>query len=180
MKNNYYLLLLFAAFCCMGVQCKKEEPDKVEELTKLPPATTKGRNTFGCLINGKAFPQSSEGYHEKMVYYNDGELFINYSTNFSTFDLNESISIMLKRLKSEGSYLIEFGSPIEEFIVVYSKEERFSSTANTNNVGSVTIIITRLDTINQVVSGTFSFKLKNDSGNKEVSVEHGRFDFQYQ
>ncbi len=73
MKNNYYLLLFFAAFCYMGVQCKEEEPDKVEELAKLPPATTKGRNTFGCLINGKAFPYGALGEHIKLAYYDNGE-----------------------------------------------------------------------------------------------------------
>ncbi|MFA7380193.1 MAG: hypothetical protein WC150_07020 [Bacteroidia bacterium] len=180
MKNNYYLLLLFAAFCCMGVQCKEEEPDKTEELAKLPPATTKGRNTFGCLINGKAFPQSSEGYHEKQCDYYFNKFYLSYSTNFSQFNINTFISIMSKKIKTEGLFMIGLTNPSEEFVQVHYEDENYSSNNQFNINNYAKINISRFDTANNIVSGTFSFKLKNDSGNKEVSVEHGRFDYQYQ
>ena len=43
----------------MGASCKKNKPQKTE-LEKLPPVTQTGANTFGCLINGKAF--TPKGY----------------------------------------------------------------------------------------------------------------------
>ncbi|MBP6302035.1 MAG: hypothetical protein KBB37_03765 [Bacteroidia bacterium] len=180
MKNKYSLVLLLAAFCCMGVQCKEDEPDKTEELAKLPPATTKGRNTFGCLINGKAFPQSSEGYHEKMVYYYDGELFVSYSTMFNSFDANEIITIRTNKIHSEGIFQIEPIAGEDQFSVntggnLYSCRY-FPSHEDRNAL----ITITRLDSINHIISGKFSFKAKTRQGDKEVSVEHGRFDFFYQ
>lgn len=50
MKNKYTLLLFFAAFCCMGVQCKEKEEEKgpvlAEELAKGPKETTGGYKTF--------------------------------------------------------------------------------------------------------------------------------------
>ncbi|MBS1557911.1 MAG: hypothetical protein JST69_04210 [Bacteroidetes bacterium] len=33
---------------------KKNDPKPLTELEKLPPATQTGKNTFGCLVNGKA------------------------------------------------------------------------------------------------------------------------------
>ncbi|MFA7378910.1 MAG: hypothetical protein WC150_00495 [Bacteroidia bacterium] len=181
MKNKYSLLLLFAAFCCMGVQCKEEEPDKIDELAKLPPATSKGRNTFGCLINGKAFPQSSEGYQQKQVYYYNGELFIDYSTQFNAFDVNQAITIRTKQIHSEGTFLIEADSDDDEHFTVITYDELYSSFFFPNfEDRKATITISRLDSINHIISGKFSFKAKAMQGNKEVSVENGRFDFQYQ
>ena len=179
MKNKYFLLLFFAAFCCMGVQCKEEEPDKIEELAKLPPATTKGRNTIGCLINGKAWPMSSEGFHRKQVFYGD-RLFINYETLFSQFDLNESISIMSKLIKTEGTHTITFSNPDNEFIIVNYEGDKFSSDYSPNKDGFAIIKIIRLDSLNHILSGSFNFTLKNSSGKKQITVEHGRFDYQYQ
>ena len=46
------LVLLLIAFSSLGLHCKKEEPS---ELSKLPPITNFGAQTFGCLINGKAW-----------------------------------------------------------------------------------------------------------------------------
>ena len=179
MKNKYTLLLLFAAFCCMGVQCKEEEPDKIDELAKLPPATTKGRNTFGCLINGKAFPQSSEGYHQKQVYYYDGELFVSYSTMFNSFDANEVITIRTNKIDSEGQFTIEPIAGEDQFSVNTGGELYSCRYFPDSKDRKALITISRLDSINHIISGKFSFKAKAMQGNKEVSIEHGRFDFQY-
>lgn len=179
MKNKYSLVLLLATFCCLGVQCKEDEPDKIEELAKLPPATTKGHNTFGCLINGKAWPMSSEGFHRKQVFYGD-RIFINYQTKFNQFDINESISIMSKRIKTTGTHTIKFDDVDEEFIVINYDNDDYTSSYKSNENGFATLNITRLDSINHILSGTFSFSLKNMSDTKQVNVEHGRFDYFYQ
>lgn len=179
MKNKYTLLLLFAAFCCMNVQCKEEEPDKIEELAKLPPATAKGRNTFGCLINGRAWPMSSEGFHRKQVFYGD-RIFINYQTKLNQFDINESVSIMSKLIKTTGTHKIKFDDIDEEFIVINYDDDDYTSSYKSNKNGTATLNITRLDSVNHILSGTFSFSLKNMSGTKQVNVEHGRFDYFYQ
>ena len=44
-------MLLLAS--CDG--CKKDDPKPKTELEKLPPATQEGKDTFGCLVNGKAW-----------------------------------------------------------------------------------------------------------------------------
>ena len=181
MKNKYTLLLFFAAFCCLGVQCKKDDDSYAKELAKLPPYTKKGNNTFGCLINGKAFPQSSEGYHQTQWYYYNGDLFINYSTQFNTFDANQSITLRTNQIHSEGTFLIEAIVSNNEQFTVITDNELYSSSYFTNSTDKKALItITRLDSINHIISGTFTFKARAIQSDKEVSVEHGRFDLFYQ
>lgn len=179
MKNKYSFLLLFAAFCCLGVQCKEDDDSYAKELAKLPPYTKKGYNTFGCLINGKAFPQSSEGYHRRLMYFYGGELHINYQTLFNDFDINESITIKTNKISSVGEYYILPVVGEDQFSVKF-QDESYGSIYPSNTGVFVYIGIDRLDTINQIVSGRFSFTLNDLSGAKKVTVEHGRFDYQYQ
>ena len=47
------LLIIIATFLLLGSSCKKDK--LVNEIDKLPPATQTGANTFGCLVNGKAW-----------------------------------------------------------------------------------------------------------------------------
>lgn len=61
MKHLIYILTVLA-LPLMALQCKKDNPveancqgDIACELAKLPPATTEGKGTFGCLVNGKAW-----------------------------------------------------------------------------------------------------------------------------
>ena len=55
MKNNSLLPLCIAILLCFCfAQCKKTKIEPTE-LSKLPAATQIGANTFGCLVNGKAW-----------------------------------------------------------------------------------------------------------------------------
>jgi len=53
MKKTTNLLLLLFSLASIFASCKKEK--MVEEIDKLPAATQNGANTFGCLVNGKAW-----------------------------------------------------------------------------------------------------------------------------
>jgi hypothetical protein len=46
------LSIIFLCFAAINFTCKKHSVNPVDT---LPPATQTGANTFGCLINGKAF-----------------------------------------------------------------------------------------------------------------------------
>ena len=43
-----YILILLSVLCCIG--CDRE--DETVDITVMPPATTIGAETFGCLIDG--------------------------------------------------------------------------------------------------------------------------------
>ena len=49
-----YLIISCCLTLLMAAGCKKETTLE-NELAKLPPATQTGANTFGCLLNGKAW-----------------------------------------------------------------------------------------------------------------------------
>ncbi len=48
------IILLFFSLSGIFASCKKESTPQ-DELSKLPPATQTGANTFSCLVNGKAW-----------------------------------------------------------------------------------------------------------------------------
>ncbi|MFA7379891.1 MAG: hypothetical protein WC150_05480 [Bacteroidia bacterium] len=182
MKNNYTLLLFFAAFCLISVQCKKDDDSYAKELAKLPPATTKGHNTFGCLINGKAFPSGAPGEHMPLAYYENNELYISYSTRLDPFSpiLDKGVSLRIfNKIYSEGIFQIN-PTGNDHFSAIWDGDVYHSYLCNIPQDKVATIVITRFDSIHHILSGMFSFKAKSRKNDKILLVEHGRFDFSYQ
>lgn len=180
MKNNHILLLLFAVLSCLGIQCKKERT----ELEMLPPVTTYGANTFGCLLNGRAWPVYEKGRHLTQRSYYNGKLFINHS--ISEPDPNggwgpgitkQSITLSTKKIHAKGFYAIKPSSG-DQFTLSYADE--FYSAHYVSNVNTICYITMHcLDTVKRVMSGEFSFSLADREGKSRVNVEHGRFDLIY-
>ena len=110
MKQNNTIWLLLLALSSLCTSCKKDAPQ--DELSKLPPATQTGANTFGCLVNGKAFVPigyGSTGRSNPHVLYEydlQGQPFL--SLKASIFDnRHESIggiSIGFRYLNDLGNY----------------------------------------------------------------------------
>lgn len=176
MKNNYYLLLLFTTFCCMGVQCKEIEKT---ELEKLPTITAVGAQTFGCLINGEAFVREDGdilhgSYHNgrfRVYYEKSSQLGPGYSVNLT---VNQYIF-------KEGTYRIPYTTIMNNnvFSVFFPNETAYNN--EYLDTGYALIHIIRLDTINYFMAGTFDFIARDSWGaNKYVAVQNGRFDLKYQ
>ncbi len=55
-----YLIMASCLTILIAASCKKNKPQKTE-LEKLPPITQTGANTFGCLLNGKAYTPGGPG-----------------------------------------------------------------------------------------------------------------------
>lgn len=173
MKTNYPLLFLLAAFCCLNMQCKKER-----EIDKLPSATTTGNGAFGCLINGRAWPVDEPGDHGYFLFYNSGKLDLTYTVySPNGLTLDEGITISTKAINKPGVHWIPFKDD-NVFTILY-REELFLSTSPVNKNGFAYMNIARLDSVNRIVSGTFSFSLYNYWGTKKISVDEGRFDLRY-
>ncbi|MFA7380252.1 MAG: hypothetical protein WC150_07320 [Bacteroidia bacterium] len=170
MKNKYSLLLLFVSFCCLNVQCKKES-----ELDKLPPATTSGAQTMGCLVNGEAFtlrPDMSAFYYA--AYYN-GTIEIQ-ADNQSPLG---GTLILLTRgiITKPGYYLLPFNDgSIHSFGYIVDGES-YASRYTPSDFAYMKI--TRLDSVRHYMAGEFSFTLYNRYLSKSVKITHGRFDFKY-
>jgi hypothetical protein len=178
MKTKLLLSLLLFCFC---LGCKKEEV--------LPKATQNGANTIGCKINGKNCVADEGGCFSCKKYsllYTHGKHFV-LSANQIKDEDNSTVQIGLEKLTSTGAYNLNvltdsyprstniknFGSfernkpsPFKEFI--------------TNPAFGGTVDITRVDTINRIVAGTFEFTAENLDGSGEtIKVTDGRFDIKY-
>jgi len=173
MKAKTLLLLAIVAITCTGMMC---ECDDENYEPQLPPETTTGANTFGCLVNGE-------------VWRNGGVGFPNYSLAVQqlndTSAIIEAISI---KNKIHSSFLIYLSN--EENLVskkytinnsnIYTNYWSFTEDSNNDDCsyeqsGKGFIEITRFDLINGIVSGRFEATLYSDSCDSIV-ITKGRFD----
>jgi hypothetical protein len=183
-------LLLVSLLALWLLGCGKEEPipppqPPPEDYTKLPPETQEGKNTFGCMIynqvwvprvpigsitvvakSARVFEKKPEGNGSiscrlisKDPYIDDAIIITFGPTMFmngTSCDPNPRISAQYKR-----------------FSTLYQSTYRYSP----NNC----VTITHIDTIKNIVSGTFAFDLYRDSINinDKIVITDGRFDLKY-
>lgn len=176
-------LLLFLIFTTSIAGCKKASTVK-DELAKLPPATQVGLNTFGCLVNGKAWVAQRDDCAPficdpafKMLYNGDN---------------GGSLSVFAKKIINNSSYAITIGTDSLNFknIFLYfpnngvdfiynnqlGNNECSLLRSDMNNVfTSGKVVISRFDLSNRIISGTFEFTLYK-SGCDTIKVTNGRFD----
>lgn len=177
MKKLILLLLTTFTLSC----CNDDDKPKTE-LEKLPPATQTGAQTFGCLIDGKAFVPPKFGSNAPNAFYQfvDGAytLGINASTG-GGFELKSiNIGCLDMPLITLDSYnLREFISG--NYFGEYREAAgfKFDGSSFSQNPGS--LIITRFDSENFIISGTFSFKAKDLNTGAIVEITEGRFDMNY-
>jgi hypothetical protein len=177
MRTIFLLLSILFIF----VSCDKEDDKPKTELEKLPPATQTGAQTFGCLIDGKAFVPPKFGSNAPNAFYQfvDGAytLSIYGSTDGGSNLKSINIGCIDMPLIQESSYLLK-----EELSNNYFGEYNigggitFSGASTTINPGTLTI--TRFDPTNFIISGTFEFSVLDDN-NAEIKITNGRFDMQY-
>ena len=69
---------------------------KTEEIDKLPPITMEGKNTFGCLVNGKSWIPETDGglFNEKLsVRYENGGLNIQANLRLNKDEIFQRLSV---------------------------------------------------------------------------------------
>jgi len=184
---NQCLIVIFS-LVLLSAKCKKDNQGPVSELSKLPAATQIGANTFGCLVNGTAFTPKNLGFFqgpdlrcEYSDIYGEGHYFM---LSVANKDKNNTLSqivvetnalaiaqgqTIVLNIKNNGN-----ADAFYDLIMNDGTENRYV----TNNTVSGQLIITRLDQLNGIVSGTFYFNAIN-SINDTVKVTNGRFDMAY-
>ena len=181
-QMNFPLLLLIALFS-LNAGCKKENTLE-DELAKLPPATQIGANTFGCLVNGKAWVAQNGCRFlcdpPFKLYYSDinGGNIIAIAENLSPTS-NSTISVHVDSSNFFSNFEFpNFGRNNMSFIYNnYSLPQECSvnrtDDSTVNGVGKV--YLTRFDLNSRIISGTFEFSLSK-SGCDTIRVTNGRFD----
>lgn len=172
MRVLVVLLLLLSA-------CKKE-------ITSLPPATETGADTFGARVDSSFFvPQGLGSIHDDNLLKARYPLATHNLTinarNIASTPNEKEFEIFLANVTTPGTYLLNTPTSQGSLGANYGYYVKRNVTpqnewmTNASYTGSVTI--TRLDTINNIVSGTFQFNAINLYNSPQpISVTDGRFD----
>ena len=161
-KSPFSFIIVSSVIIVSSLQCRKEKIPN-----ELPPITQEGKNTFGCKINGQVWVPyySCRGLSADPC----GEIDVNVykvnnqqqlpvkidmtltreSNTFTFFQINtlQNISLFTIGNKADSvriNYLNSNGGTYNNYNY-YNKVEKFE--------------ITKLDTINKIISGVFEFTL---------------------
>ncbi len=168
-------LSLFTASLLFFSSCQKE---------RLPRKTTEGKNTFGCLIDGKSFvPQDVIGFPTTQglsVYYNPDSGYLEILCyEKKKQGIRRSITFKIHGLKTGQNNL---NSQNFVQLVISTDFELLSRWYNTTDSIGGYLSINRLDTSAKIISGTFSLKVVSapTSATYEIiNITNGRFDVKY-
>jgi len=150
-----------------------------EAKVELPPATLEGKDILGCLVNGEVFIAQHGAFGQDHLSISvsknelnlggrafgydtevDGNIYIYISQNFNVW--RDKVIPLKAHTKQTGEFLNSNG---EKFL-----------TGQDKYVGELTI--TKLDTVNFIVAGTFWFDAVSETG-EVVEIRKGRFDIPY-
>ncbi|MCX6258682.1 MAG: DUF6252 family protein [Bacteroidia bacterium] len=193
---NYKVLLLFIFFLSYG--CNKIDFNKNNEeinSNKLPEVSQEGKNVFACYVNGSSWiangnfyePAESIGVNDVFVHFNALKYIkdTEYSSHIcwdiviNDFDSNSGIGTYIMSDENNGtSAHADYCNNTKNWLLAYQ----------TNSIATGKVIITKFDTINRIISGTFEFNAFIYSHTfidtsfiytDTVKLTDGRFDFIY-
>ena len=177
-----FLSMALIAILCSSLKCSK---DKTNPPTTLPPITQEGKNTFGCKVNGGIWvPYYKCGGSGNPC----GELFVDVypaiiqqkipiEINMSFTKKNQDNSSTGFQINTKQNFkLFTTGNKIDSLNIEFSTSS-FKFYRNSNNNGSFQL--TKLDTLNNIISGLFETTLYV-SATDSVKITEGRFDLKFQ
>lgn len=176
------ILLLNVVVVVLVMSCKKAETIPCHEIISLPPITHVGMNELGFFKNGEAWLVSGERNGRST---DPNEVRSHYDDTDSTFEIyggmdrrciehdhiHDNFRIDLSDITGTGLFEIEDDLGNTCYLTDNgSHEDQIHYEAISGHV-----LITRFDTIEQIVSGTFEISLL--AGNSEaLEITYGRFD----
>ena len=166
------LLLLMIAISCK----KKQDPEP-----DLPPETQEGKNTFGCMLNGKLWRNTADqpGFPALYAQVQGGGWVDIYAWNRNGSDVSEYVSFVCDSLNQEGIYNLKNIINKASANYVNVKQNIHVSTANTSLIQNEGVLtITKYDKIRKIIAGRFWFKVQKQGGIL-YDVSDGRFDISF-
>ena len=172
MKNIFiciFSLVLLAS-------CKKE-------VTELPEATQTGANTFGAKINGVFWAPQGFGpfpandiLEARMA---GRDITIN-ARNFSASPNETEFQLTIYNVTTPGNYNLNTNVVHPNGAASYGYYVKRNFTPSNEWLTSSTyigrVVITRIDELNMIVSGTFEFNAGSIYNSDVINVTEGRFD----
>ena len=195
-------LLISIALVLLLFSCKEEEAINLHKYAGLPDATQSGENTMGCLMNGIPWVANIENpdifsglnrleanYGENRKNQNDYDrYYLDLKCNkraekdkkyINGYRILENFYIRLRPVRNIGVYdLNDFD--IEDLQYVKSNEDEQDKQYILDTNASFRLEITKFDTVQNIVSGLFDFRLKRISDKSDtLRITNGRFDANY-
>ena len=173
---------LLVALLLLAMGCKKNE------INALPPATQTGANTFGCLVDGKAWVPDGGGLFVGIKPVEGG-----YQANYidslrnniwirSVRNDDSGLDIYLRNVSKTGVYQLNKTTQVTPTILVplnyaYYRDAKYNYMTNSNYTGTVTI--TKADTVGKTVAGLFNFTAQDYASKRTITIIEGRFDVNF-
>jgi hypothetical protein len=171
-----YIVILVAFLGIMACKKSGSEPDNAE--SQLPAETSIGANTFGALVDDKVFVANSiSGTLIKSKYYS--------VINIEGVDLISKQHVGLRLPVDSLNFKAGLNTWHGYEFAYYQKQNGIETLLYRYYYGyKGEVYFTKVDTINKIVSGTFSFTvgylpLQSSYPSDSVSVSKGRFDVHY-
>ena len=175
MKKSFAFYFVIASLALLS--CNKE-------VTELPPSTQTGANTFGCKIDGKFWVPAGFGIIPTAstleTTFMGKDVLIN-ARNFSSSPTETEFELYIKDVTAPGNYPLNAttGYPTRNVSYGYYVHRKVTPDnewiTSAEQTGMVTV--TKIDTINYIISGTFQFQALNLYNTPQpISVTEGRFD----
>ena len=164
-----YLIIVVMLFSC------SKSGDNSAELAKLPPATETGANTCGCLVNGKAWVAKVPAVAGTQAYTIGPVVFMNLTDSVST-----AIHFVLRGYEPAINkyYKINNG---QGWSSASLDSCGYHSSKDLENISRIKF--TKLDTVNRIMSGTFSHTFTRASATGSscpvLKFTDCRFDLKY-
>lgn len=183
LKQSFVRTLVFLTIFTSSIiaSCTKEKITPKTELEKLPAKTQDGKNTFGCLYDDTAWiPHNTATFGIPInlsASFENGILAITCNRRNEKSQDYDFMTIGIHGIIEPGVY--NFRKNVGDTVVI--KLESPFKEFKDNNIG--TFKITRLDKMNRIVSGEFSFEVVDASmvnpSSAIIKVTEGRFDLKY-
>jgi hypothetical protein len=187
-KEIIFLLMLLAIGSTWLLSCTKDPPPNTNpppiDYTVLPPITQTGANTFGCLVDGEVWVPRVPLL---ALTYRDKEATVWEKDNSGTGLVQTNLVDVEKGI--DNWYVFTFGKT--EFMAkTLCGSEIFANfrtqggkyyRSDLIKVQTNCVIINKIDSIRNIISGTFNFTLYRDSTNlnDKIEITEGRFDLLY-
>ena len=155
---------------------KKKDPEP-----SLPPETQEGKNTFGCMLNGKLWRNTADqpGFPALYAQVQGGGWVDIYAWYRNGTDKTEYIAFICDSLHQEGIYNLKKFIQKASASYVHVQSNIDLSTASTNLVQNEGVLtITKYDKVRKIIAGRFWFKMQKQGGIL-YDVSDGRFDISY-
>lgn len=189
MKAKILIIFLLAVFTSFSESsCHKSKPSN--PLDQLPPATQTGANTFGCLINGQVFIPKGSVFSGPNLWCAYQYLQDNYDTGYF-FQLSAGDKSNSSNITGVGIYTDSLQIAENRMYSLVANRVRGrayglhdiytfqgSQILYTSFELPGELRITKFDSANQVVCGTFWFNVVNTVGDT-IKITDGRFDMHF-